>query len=142
MQRVIIDHDFDVPVEPAFAYLAEHENLEPLLGAKVTRICDGSDGTRNGVGSARRMQIGPLPPFEETNTEVIPNELIRYRITKGTPLRDHSGEMRFTANPDGNAHLHYEISFGAAVPGVALIVAKALGRSIPRGLQRAQIPAS
>ncbi len=141
VQRVIIDHDFDVPVAAAFAHLAEHENLEPLLGAKVTRLRDGTDGTRNGVGSVRRLRIGPLPPFEETTTEVVPSELIRYRISKGSPLRDHRGEMRFTTNPDGNAHLHYEISFGAAVPGIALIVAKALERSIPRGLQRARIDA-
>jgi len=142
MQRVIIDHDFDVPVAAAFAYLAEHENLGPLFDAKVTRLRDGTDGTRNGVGSARQIRIGPLPPFEETNTEVVPNELIRYRITKGSPMRDHSGEMRFTANPDGNAHLHYEISFGSAVPGLAWIVAKALGRNVPRGLERTQIPAA
>src|SRR6476619_1896055 len=111
MQRVIIDHDFRVPVSTAFAHLSEHENLEALFGAKVTRLRDGTDGTRNGVGSVRRLKIGALPPFEETTTEVIPDELIRYRITKGSPLRDHSGEMRFTPNPDGTAHLHYEISF-------------------------------
>ncbi len=142
MQRVIIDHDFDVPVAAAFAYLAEHENLGELFGAKVTRLRDGTDGTRNGVGSVRQIQIGPTPPFEETITEVVPDEVIRYRITKGSPLRDHSGEMRFTANPDGNAHLHYEISFGSAVPGLAFIVAKALGRNVPRGLERAPIPAA
>lgn len=141
MQRVIVDHDFDVPVEAAFAYLAEHENLEELFGAKVTRLRDGTDGTRNGVGSVRQLKIGPLPSFEETNTEVVPNELIRYRITKGSPLRDHLGEMRFTANADGTAHLHYEISFRGVVPGVGFVVAKGLERNIPAGLSKAQIPA-
>ena len=140
MQRVIIAHDFDVPVEADFAYLAEHENLEPLLGAKVTRLSDGDDGTRNGPGSAREMKIGPLPSFVETVTEVVPDELIRYRITKGSPLRDHEGELRFTPNADGTAHLHWEISFGGVVPGVAFIVAKGLERSIPSGLAKANIP--
>lgn len=141
MQRVIIDHDFQVPVEAAFDYLAEHENLEALFGAKVRRLRDGTDGTRNGVGSVRELRVGPLPPFEETITEVVPSELIRYRITKGSPLRNHAGEMRFTANPDGTAHLHYEISFGAVVPGLAFIVAKNLKRNVAAGLARAQIPA-
>ena len=80
--------------------------------------------------------MGPLPPFEETVTEFVPNELIRYEITKGSPLRDHRGEMRFTPNPDGT-HLHYEISFGSAVPGVAAIVAATLRRNIPKGLDTA-----
>lgn len=141
MQRVIIDHDFGVPVTAAFAYMAEHENLEALFGAKVKRLSDGTDGTRNGVGSVRELRIGPLPPFEETNTEVVPNELIRYRITKGSPLRDHAGEMRFTSNPDGTGHLHYEISFGAVVPGLAPIVAMGLRRNLAKGLAAAQIPA-
>ena len=142
MQRVIIDHDFTVPVPAAFAHLAEHENLEPLLGAKITRVKDGDDGSRNGVGSVRSLKVGPLPPFEETVTEVVPDELIRYRITKGSPLKDHSGEMRFTANPDGTAHLHYEISFGAVVPGMAALVAASLRRNISKGLQNVQIPAA
>ncbi len=140
MQRVIIDHDFQAPVEQTFEFLSEHENLGVTLGAEITRLRDGTDGTRNGVGSVRQLKVGPLPPFEETVTEVVPNELIRYRITKGSPLRDHSGDMRFTANPDGTTHLHWEISFRGAVPGVAFVVAKGLERNIPKGLDKAQIP--
>lgn len=141
MQRVIIDQDFDAPVPATFEFLSEHENLEVTLGAKITRIQDGTDGTRNGVGSVRQLKVGPAPPFEETVTEVVPNELIRYRITKGSPLRDHSGEMRFTANADGTAHLHWEITFRGVVPGIGFVVAKGLERNIPAGLAKAQIPA-
>ena len=50
------------------------------------------------------------------------------------------GELRFTPNADGTAHLHWEISFGAVAPGVAFIVAKGLERSIPAGLAKANIP--
>ena len=30
MQRVDITHDFTLPIERVYAYLSEHENLEPL----------------------------------------------------------------------------------------------------------------
>src|SRR5215468_995487 len=96
MQTVVVDQDFKLPPERVFAYLSEHETLEPLFGAKIKRLSDGDDGTRNGPGSAREMKIGPLPAFVETVTEVVPDELIRYRITKGSPLRDHEGVMRFS----------------------------------------------
>ena len=135
MQTVIVDHDFQLPPERVFAYLAEHENLESIFGAKITRINDGTDGTRNGVGSVRELKIGPLPGFQETVTEVVPNELIRYRITKGSPLRDHEGVMRFTA-PNGAAHLHYEISFGTRVPGLDRVIAAGLKRNIAAGLKK------
>jgi len=141
MQRVIVDHDFPVPIERSFAYLAEHENLGVLFGAKVTRLRDGTDGERNGVGSVRQLRVGPLPPFVETVTEVVPNELIRYRITKGSPLRDHRGEMRFTPNADGTSHLHYEISFGAVVPGLDFVIAKGLKGNIEKGLDKADAAA-
>ena len=137
MQTVTIDRDFTAPPERVFNYLAEHEHLEPLFGAKVKRIRDGNDGTRNGPGSAREMRMNPLlTPFVETTTEVVPNELIRYRITKGSPLRGHEGVMRFTPTANGGTHLHYEITFGAVVPGVDRVVAAMLRRTVPRGLDK------
>lgn len=135
MQRIIVDQDFELPPERVFAYMSEHENLGPMFGAEITRLRDGTDGTRNGVGSVRRLKVGPTPPFEETVEEVVPNELIRYRITKGSPLRDHEGVMRFTPNPDGGTHLHYEISFRGAVPGLGAVIAPGLRRNIAKGVK-------
>ena len=132
MQRIEIDHDFALPVERVYAHLAEHENLGPLFGAKVTRVRDG-DTARNGAGSVRSLRLGPLPPFEETVTEAIPNELIKYRITKGSPLRGHHGEMRFTPRGTGT-HLRYVIEFGAVVPGLDRLIKVGLERSVRKGL--------
>jgi uncharacterized protein YndB with AHSA1/START domain len=135
MQHVVVERDFRSSPEKVFAFLAEHENLEPLFGAKITRLRDGTDGTRNGPGSVRRLKLGPLPAFEETITEVVPGEIIRYRITKGSPLRGHSGEMRITPQGTG-AHLRYEISFGAVVPGLDVLDAAGLRRNVAKGLER------
>jgi uncharacterized protein YndB with AHSA1/START domain len=133
VQRLIFDPDYVLGRERIFAYLAEHEHLAPVFGAKIRRIGDGSDGHRNGVGSSRELRIGPLPPFVETVVEFVPNELIRYRITKGSPLRNHEGTMRFTERGSGT-HLHYEIAFGAVVPGLDMVVAAGLRRAVARGL--------
>jgi uncharacterized protein YndB with AHSA1/START domain len=132
MQRIEIDHDFTQPVERVYAYLAEHENLEPLFGAKVARVRDG-DTSRNGVGSVRQLRIAILPPFEETVTEAVPNERIEYRITKGSPLRNHRGSMVFSANGAGS-HLHYVIEFGAVVPGLDRVIKPGLERTVRKGL--------
>lgn len=133
MQRLIFDQSYAQPPEQVFNYLADHENLGDVFGAKVTQIKDGTDGHRGGVGSVRELKVGPTPPFQETITEFVPNELIVYEISKGTPLKDHHGEMRFTAEGTGT-HLHYEISFGSVIPGLAFIVAQGLKRNIPKGL--------
>lgn len=135
MQTVHVTQDFPQPVEQVFTYLAEHENLAPVFGAKIKRLNDGTDGTRNGVGSAREMRVGPLPPFVETTVEVVPNELIRYRITKGGVLKDHEGVLRFASRGEGS-HLEWTIAFNGKLPGIAPIVKTKLTRDVSRAMQR------
>jgi uncharacterized protein YndB with AHSA1/START domain len=135
--HVYIEHDFAKPPERIFAHLAEHENLAEVFGAKVARVRDGEHGERNGVGSVRRLQIGPLPPFEETVTEFAPPERIVYRITKGSPLRGHLGTMSF-ASASGGTRFAYDIRLASPVPGLALLVRAALTRSITRALAKVE----
>lgn len=134
-ERVHIVHDFELPVERVFAFLAEHENLAKVFaGAKIIRLRDGTDGTRNGIGSVRRLKIGLLPPIEETVTKVVENELIEYAITRGSPLKDHLGRMAFEPRGKGT-RLTYTIAFDANVPGLARFVGRGLTAGIKRGLR-------
>lgn len=135
MQTVHVSQDFSQPVEQLFAYLAEHENAGPVFGVKVKRLNDGTDGTRNGAGSAREMKVGPMPPFVETNVEVIPNELIRYRITKGGALKDHEGVVRFSSRGTGS-HVDWTITFEGKLPGIGLIVKAMITRNLSGALRR------
>lgn len=134
MQRIEIDQTYAKPVERVYAYLAEHENLGPIFGAKISRVRDG-DSSRNGAGSVRSLRVAVLPPFEETIVEARENELIRYRITKGSPLRGHHGEMHFTPQGTGT-HLRYVIEFGAVVPGLDRAIKLGLERSMRAGLPK------
>jgi uncharacterized protein YndB with AHSA1/START domain len=135
VQRVHVTQEFPQPVEDVFAYLSEQENLEPLFGARIKRLSDGSDGTRNGTGASRELRVGPLPGFVETNTEVIPDELIRYRITQGGVLKNHEGVMRFSRQGSGS-RLDYTIEFDGKLPGVGGAVKLMLTRGITAGLQK------
>jgi uncharacterized protein YndB with AHSA1/START domain len=131
--HVQIEHEFAKPPERIFAYLSEHENLADVFGAKVTRLRDG-DGERNGIDSVRKLQIGPLPPFEETVTEFVVPERIAYKITKGSPLRGHLGVMTFAATPSGGTRFGYDIRIASPIPGIAPLVCAALTRSIAQAL--------
>jgi uncharacterized protein YndB with AHSA1/START domain len=131
---VDIERDLSASVEQVFNHFAEHENLHSLLGAKIRRVRDG-ETERNGVGSRRELKIGPLPSFDETVTQYVPNELIEYKITRGTPLDGHVGTMRFSPTADGGTHLHYRIRFASKIPGVAALVSKAVGNNIEKGLK-------
>jgi uncharacterized protein YndB with AHSA1/START domain len=135
LQHVHVTHDFRAPVERVFAYLAEHENLEALFGTRIERVRDG-ETERNGVGSCRRLSFNGLLPFEETVTEMVPNERIVYRITKGTPMRDHEGVMAFSSTGSGGTHVDYRIQLGSPVPGLAAIVVRVLRGRIAAGLRK------
>jgi hypothetical protein len=135
MQRVHVVQDFAQPVDELFAYMSEQENLEPLFGAKITRLSDGADGTRNGAGASRELKVGPLPGFVETNVEVVPNELVRYRITRGGVLKNHEGVMRFSSRGSGS-RLDYTIDFDGKLPGIGSLVRAMLTRNISAGLRR------
>jgi uncharacterized protein YndB with AHSA1/START domain len=130
--HVHVEHVFAKPPERIFAHLAEHENLAEVFGTKVKRLRDG-EHDRNGVGSARELRAGLLPPFEETVTEFVPYERIVYRITKGSPLRGHVGVMTFAPAGEGTRFV-YDIRIASAIPGVAPLVHASLTRSIERAL--------
>jgi Polyketide cyclase / dehydrase and lipid transport len=138
MARVDIDHNFRSSTPQVFAYLAEHENLATVFGARVTRVRDGSDGSRNGVGSARRVKVGPLPAFEESVTEFQPDQLIRYRMSRdslmGSMVTDHEGVMRFSVAAGSGTRLQYVIVFHARIPGVAPVGARVLEHRIAAAL--------
>lgn len=130
---VHVERDLSAPPEQVFSHIAEHENLAALFGAKVKRLNDG-ETDRNGVGSRRELKVGPLPPFEETVTQFVPNELIEYKITKGSPLDGHVGTMKFSPTPSGGTHFDYRIRIASKIPLIAPLVTKSLTRDINKGL--------
>jgi uncharacterized protein YndB with AHSA1/START domain len=133
--HIHVEHRFAKGPHAIFAHLAEHENLAEVFGAKITRVRDGDGGERNGVGSVRKLQIGPLPPFEETVTEFVPGKRIVYRITKGSPLRGHIGTMTFAPAGDGTSFV-YDIRIASPIPGLAPLVTAVLKRSIVKSLPK------
>jgi len=134
-QRVHVTHTYTSDPATVFEKLSEHENLGPVFRARITRVRDG-ETSRNGVGSTRRLVIGPLPAFEETTTAWEPHTLIEYAISRGTPLRGHWGRQILTATTDGGTHLDYTIGFDAPVPGLAAAIGRVLQAGIAANVGR------
>jgi uncharacterized protein YndB with AHSA1/START domain len=133
MKRVFVERDLAAPADRVYAYLAEHENLNVITPLTVSRICDGQDGDRNGLGSRRKLSIKGLLPFEETIVEAEPGRLIRYRITQGSPLRDHTGAITLT-DLGSRTRVRWEITFRPVVPGLGGPLAFGLRHAIVRAL--------
>ena len=138
LQKIDIRKEFPYPVEQLFGFLSVHKNLEAIfVPARINRVKDGVDQP-DGLKSVRRLRILLAPAFEETVTLFRQNERIEYRITRGSPLRNHLGVMRFSSTPEGSA-LHYTIEFEGKLPLIGPLIRAALNRGIRQGLDKLRL---
>lgn len=134
ISTITMKQDFNAPVDTVFEALSDHATFGKICGINMTRVVDGSDGA-NGLGSVRKISIGLLPSFEETITEFIPNEYIQYKISKGSPIKNHVGELRFTENA-GKTTLNYTIELESKIPFTTGLIKSGLERGITGGLRK------
>ena len=133
-QKVEVVQDYSKPVAEVFAFLADHNKLGKVFGIPVRRIQDGDDSA-NGVGSVRRLGIGPLA-VEETVTALSNNRSIDYRITRGGgPIRNHRGNLKFAGSKRGSK-VTWTIEFDSPLPLVGPAVKLLLSQAIRLGLKR------
>lgn len=135
MHRIEISHTSRLSVTELFETLADHNRVGKVLGAPVKRIRDG-EGDVNGVGSVRKVGIGPLG-LEETVTGVEPNTSIDYRITRGGfPLKNHRGRLEFSESGSSGSRVDWTIEFDSHLPVAGAVVGFVLKKAIGLGLRR------
>lgn len=134
-QAVRFEQFFAAPRERVFAWFSQHENLGQLFPGRTRRIREGRDPAQpNGLDSVREVRVGPVR-LEETITRYDPPSFIEYRVTRGWPLRNHLGRLRFD-EVSGGTRLEYTIEFDSRLPFTGSVVAGSLCRSWRRGVQR------
>lgn len=132
-QRIEIIQEFNRPVKAVYAYLSDHNNLAEIFGIPCRRVRDG-EGDLNGPGSVRRIGVGPLA-IEETVLTAVPGEFIEYCISKGGPLRNHHGQLRFYDSGAGSK-VHWTITFESRIPLLGPVIRVALDQGLRRGLKK------
>ncbi|TGN41132.1 SRPBCC family protein [Marinobacter confluentis] len=130
-----IDETFEIPLHRVFALFADHQSFGRLLGAPVKRIRDSDQADPNGIGSVRRVGIGPIS-VEETVTSFEPDSLIEYTITSLSPLKNHFGRIRFSSPSEQKTRVHYTVYFEDAIPLTGALVRSALNQALRRGMRR------
>src|SRR6185503_4740817 len=114
-QTVRFEQFFAAPRERVFAWFADHEKFGRIWPGSTRRVQDSADGANvNGLGSVREIRTAGQV-FEETITAFEPPARIEYKVTKGSPIKNHRGEIRFTA-VDGGTRLDYTIEFDPKIP--------------------------
>jgi len=137
VQHIIIRQSFNAPAETIFTLLTDHETFGRLVNAKIKRVKDSLGSNKNGLGSVRRIKAFLAPAFEETVVTFIPDQLMEYRVSKGSPIKNHKGCMAFF-DEQGKTRIEYTIDFEPKLPFPfwGIILRKAIEKPIRNGLKR------
>ena len=128
---------FNAPVDMIFNLLASHESFGQVINEKIKRVVDSHDENKNGIGSVRQIKPFPGLAFEETVITFEPNRLMEYVISKGSPIKNHRGRMKFS-DEQGKTRLNYTIDFEPKLPFLFFgsMLKRAIEKPIRNGLKK------
>lgn len=130
IRQVVLEQDFGVPPDRLWRALTDHEGMRKWTGAQVRIVARGD---ASGVGTVRRVAMGPLRIDEEVVYADAPRRLV-YRVVRGLPVRFHRGEMLVTPAGEGCSHLSWRILVSAPAP-LARAITRTLEPALRRGLR-------
>ena len=135
-QKVHFEQFFAAPRAKVFEYFADHERLGRVWPGRFRRSQVSADPAQpNGLGPVREIRSSGMT-FDETITGFDVPSRIEYRITRGGPIKNHVGTMRFSEVP-GGTKLEYTIEFDPKVPLTGGLLASVLCTAWHRGVQNA-----
>ena len=127
--------DYNVPVIKLFSFFSDHNRMGEVYPAFIRRIKDSNDPKNcNGLGSARLLITFPIF-FQETITQYLEPKLIEYKITSGSPLKNHVGIMNFIDLGNGRSRLDYTIDFEARIPKTGFILKNLLEKQVGNAIR-------
>lgn len=137
MATINVQQRFSKSPEEVFAVLGTHAGLGACFSPlQVTRVQDSDDKKYpDGVGSVRKMGIGPLPAVYEQITEFEPNKFVEYILINNPMIKHHVGRLVFTPEGTGTL-LNYTIEIEGKIPGSGHIVSAGLKFGLVRGLKK------
>jgi hypothetical protein len=136
MQQIEIIQTFNKPVEQVFTDLSDHTTFGAIVGADIQRIKDSMNTDKNGMGSIRLIKSFPAQPFEETIVAFEPHKFIAYQVSKGSPIKNHRGELHFSGEGE-SSKLVYTICFEPKlnVPMWGGLIKSLIEKPIRKGLK-------
>lgn len=78
-------------------------------------------GAADGTGLTRTVKIGPATVHEEI-TQIGPGHVVRYRMTRGAPVRDYVGSVTLEDAPAGGTHVSWDVQFRPVIPGTGWLI--------------------
>ena len=118
------------PPEAVFDRYTDHESWSDWAGTgRVTLVREGQPD-RNGLGAVRQFVGG----MQEEVTRFERGVAMDYRIIRGAGIKDHSGEVRFRAVPEGT-EVTWRVRCSPTIPFTGRLVKTLIERIFDRVLR-------
>lgn len=137
-KKITLTQKFDAPVADVFEFLSKHASYNQIFWPiQVVRTKDSADPQRpDGVGSQRKMGVGPIKPITEEVTVVEENEVIEYKLINNPLIRHHHGRLAFKSLSADSTLLTYTIELDGKLPFSSFIILSQLKVAITLGLAK------
>ena len=138
MNAITVKKEFNAPVEQVFELLSKHSTYNVAFAPiQVVRVKDSADPERpDGLGSVRRLGLGPIKPLQEQITLLEPNQRIEYKIIKNPLVKHHIGIIEFQPVDAGKTLVTYTIELQARAPFVSKFILAQLKSAIKLGFSK------
>ncbi|WP_353144075.1 SRPBCC family protein [Acinetobacter pragensis] len=138
MNAMQVKKEFNAPVEQIFELLSKHATYNVAFAPiQVVRVKDSADPERpDGIGSVRRLGLGPIKPLQEEITLLIPNQRIEYKIIKNPLVKHHLGVIEFEPVGENKTLVTYTIELQARAPFVSKLILAQLKSAIKLGFSK------
>lgn len=129
MNRLRIVRSLDATVDRVWAVVGK-PGVSPGPGVDVSVVRPGAP---DGSGLIRAVKVGPVRAHEEI-LQIGPGHLVRYRTTKGAPVKDYVGSVSVDDSPSGGARVTWDVEFRPIVPGTGWLISRLTERTLNRVL--------
>ncbi|MCU4351918.1 SRPBCC family protein [Acinetobacter ursingii] len=136
-KSITMKQRFNVPLDQVFPVFNQHATFNTILWPIQSIVIKQSHDPDNadGVGSVRKMGVGPLKFIQEEITKIIPNQMIEYQMLKNPLFSYHLGRLEFIEKA-GQTELTYTIWLDSPIPLMAKIGLLQLKASAKLGLKK------
>lgn len=128
-KKIHLTATVNAPIEHVFDCLNDHEQFGEIWPGETTRVKDSSDRRNvNGIGSERRIKIGPIPGLMIFREQIITCErptLLEYTAVGFAPIKNHLGRIELSSE-NGQTKISYVIQLDALIPCMTNTILKDL----------------
>ena len=137
MNHLRIVRSLAAPVEQVWAVVG-NPGVSPGPGVEVSVERPGAP---DGSGLIRAVKVGTVRAHEEI-VQVGPGHHVRYRMTKGAPVKDYLGSVALENSPGGGSRVTWTVEFRPIVPGTGWLISLLTKHTLNRVLDAIAASAS